>query len=216
MPVWMPFLKEQMRQLIRGFSLMGLWIGGWRAASEFLSPKLWERFVFPYYKEMAEVAVEEGAIPYLHLDADWTRDLERFKEFPKGKCVLSLDGRTDIFKAKEILGDHMCLMGDVSARVSRHAGRSNGLLGAGQRGGAGRLHPRSGLRHPARRQVRERQSHDRRGVLAPRRCFRGARHAGRRGLRYIMNLISSLLEDIARRFEQAGCSIIGHIAEESI
>jgi uroporphyrinogen-III decarboxylase len=63
------------------------------------------------------VAVEEGAIPVLHFDADWTRDLERFKEFPKGKCVLSLDGKTDIFKAKEILGDHMCLMGDVPARM---------------------------------------------------------------------------------------------------
>ena len=113
----MPFLKEQMRQLIRGFSLMGLWIGGWRAASEFLSPRLWERFVFPYYKELADVAIEEGAIPVLHFDADWTRDLERFREFPKGKCVLSLDGKTDIFKAKELLGDHMCIMGDVPARM---------------------------------------------------------------------------------------------------
>ena len=35
------------------------------------------------------------------------------RELPKGKCVLSLDGKTDIFKAKEILGDHMCIMGDV-------------------------------------------------------------------------------------------------------
>jgi len=113
----MPFLKEQMRQLIRGFGLMGLWLGGWRSASEFLSPRLWERFVFPYYKELADVAVEEGAIPVLHFDADWTRDLERFKEFPQGKCVLSLDGKTDIFKAKEVLGDHMCLMGDVPARM---------------------------------------------------------------------------------------------------
>ncbi len=113
----MPFLKEQMRQLIRGFSLTGLWLGGWRSASEFLSPRLWERFVFPYYKELAEVAVEEGVIPVLHFDADWTRDLERLKEFPKAKCVLSLDGKTDIFKAKEILGDHMCLMGDVPARM---------------------------------------------------------------------------------------------------
>lgn len=113
----MPFLKEQMRQLIRGFNLMGLWIGGWRSASEFLSPRLWERFVFPYYKEMIDVALEEGAIPVLHFDSSWTRDLERFKELPKGKVVLSLDGKTDIFKAKELLGGHMCIMGDVPARM---------------------------------------------------------------------------------------------------
>jgi len=30
---------------------------------------------------------------------------------------MSLDGETDIFKAKEILGDHMCLMGDVPAAM---------------------------------------------------------------------------------------------------
>ena len=30
---------------------------------------------------------------------------------------MSLDGETDIFAAKEILGDHMCLMGDVPATM---------------------------------------------------------------------------------------------------
>ena len=115
----MPVLIEQMRQTIRGFGLMGLWIGGWRSASEFVSPRLWDRFVFPYFKAMVDAAVEEGAIPVLHFDANWTRDLERLKEFPKGKCVLSLDGKTDIFKAKEILGDHMCIMGDVPPAHAR-------------------------------------------------------------------------------------------------
>jgi uroporphyrinogen-III decarboxylase len=92
---------------------MGLWIGGWRSASEFISPRLWERFVFPYYKQMVDAAVEEGAIVVLHFDANWSRDLERLKELPKAKCVLSLDGKTDIFRAKQVLGDHMCIMGDV-------------------------------------------------------------------------------------------------------
>ncbi len=179
----MPFLKEQMRQLIRGFSLMGLWIGGWRAASEFLSPRLWERFVFPYYKELADVAIEEGAIPVLHFDADWTRDLERFREFPKGKCVLSLDGKTDIFKAKELLGDHMCLMGDVPARMltlgtpQEVSDYSHRLI---REVGPGRLHPGAGLRHPAGRQVREREG-DGRGRSVTRRGAATPGDAGRRG-----------------------------------
>jgi uroporphyrinogen-III decarboxylase len=109
----LPVLIEIMRNAIRGLGIMGLWIGGWRSASEFVSPRLWNRFVFPYFKAMVEAAVEEGAIPVLHYDANWTRDLECLREFPKAKCVLSLDGKTDIFKAKEILGDHMCIMGDV-------------------------------------------------------------------------------------------------------
>jgi uroporphyrinogen-III decarboxylase len=108
-----PVLIDNMRRTIKGLGIMGLWIGGWRSASEFLAPRLWQRFVLPYYKQMVEAAVEEGAIPVLHFDANWTRDLERLKELPRGKCVLSLDGKTDIFKAKETLGGHMCIMGDV-------------------------------------------------------------------------------------------------------
>jgi len=109
----LPFIIEQMRGLIRTFHFTGLWIGGWRSASEFIAPRLWNRFVFPYYQKMVDAALEENAIPILHFDANWTRDLERLRELPKGKCVLALDSKTDIFKAKQVLGDHMCIMGDV-------------------------------------------------------------------------------------------------------
>jgi uroporphyrinogen-III decarboxylase len=32
---------------------------------------------------------------------------------PAKTCILSLDSMTDIRKAKDVLGDHMCIMGDV-------------------------------------------------------------------------------------------------------
>ena len=44
-------------------------------------------------------------------------DLERFRELPRGRCILALDGENDIFKAREVLGDHMCIMGDVPASM---------------------------------------------------------------------------------------------------
>ena len=37
----------------------------------------------------------------------------RFKEFSQGKVVVALDGEIDIIRAKTILGDHFCIMGDV-------------------------------------------------------------------------------------------------------
>ena len=114
----MPVLIEDMRGLIRAFNLMGLWaVDVGRGAGEFLAPRLSDRFVFPYAKQLVDAAIEEGAIPVLHFDSNWTRDLDRLKELPKATCVLSLDGKTDIFKAKEILGDHMCIMGDVPASL---------------------------------------------------------------------------------------------------
>jgi hypothetical protein len=91
----------------------GVWIGGWRSASKMLAQPLWDRFVWPYVKECVRQTDEAGLIPILHFDSDWTRDLPRLLELPAKKCILSLDSMTDIRKAKEILGDHMCIMGDV-------------------------------------------------------------------------------------------------------
>jgi hypothetical protein len=94
-----------------------VWVGGWRTAPEMLSPEMWRRFVWPYFSRLVREVVDSGLIALLHLDSNWTRELECFKELPRGRCIMALDGETDIFKAKEILGDHMCLMGDVPASM---------------------------------------------------------------------------------------------------
>ena len=46
-----------------------------------------------------------------------TGRLPFLRELPRKKCILMLDGYTDIFKAKEVLGDHLCIMGDVHASL---------------------------------------------------------------------------------------------------
>ncbi|MGD1970760.1 MAG: uroporphyrinogen decarboxylase family protein [Desulfobacterales bacterium] len=94
-----------------------VWVGGWRAAPFMLSPEMWNRLVWPYFSRLVHEVVDSGLIALLHLDSDWTRELNRFRELPKGRCIMALDGETDILKAKEILGDHMCIMGDVSASM---------------------------------------------------------------------------------------------------
>jgi hypothetical protein len=105
--------RERTRHVVRAVGPVGYWIGGWRTAPEFLSPRLWNRFVWPYMKELVDIVAEEGGTPVLHFDANWDREIERLKDLPARKCVLALDGKTDIFRAKKILGGHMCLLGDV-------------------------------------------------------------------------------------------------------
>ncbi len=90
-----------------------VWVGGWRSASAMLSPKMWNEFVFPYFLEMVTRLVENDLVCVLHFDHDWTRDLSRLRELPAKRCILNLDGWTDIRRAKEILADHMAIMGDV-------------------------------------------------------------------------------------------------------
>jgi uroporphyrinogen-III decarboxylase len=112
-----PHLTPRICQGARELGYPAVWVGGWRSASNMLSPKLWERFVWPYFQRLVNEVVDSGLIAILHMDADWTRDLGRFRELPRGRCVLATDGATDLLKAKEILGDHMCLMGDVPATM---------------------------------------------------------------------------------------------------
>lgn len=106
-------LRANARQTLAAKPL-GIWVGGWRAASEFLKPDIWERFEWPYLKELSQICIDEGVIPIHHLDSNWDRDVKYFKELPKQKSIFFPDGTTNIFKAKEVLGDHECINGDVS------------------------------------------------------------------------------------------------------
>ncbi len=79
--------------------------------------ELFERFEWPYLQRYCDAFVSEGITPWLHLDTDWGLNLPYFKELPKGKCVADLDGTTDVFRAEEVLGGHMCISGDVQASL---------------------------------------------------------------------------------------------------
>ena len=113
----LPHLASKIIQGAKSLGYPLVWVGGWRAAPCLLSPAMWRRFVWPYFCKLVVEVVDAGLIALLHLDSDWTRELDMFKELPRGKCIMALDGETDIFKAKEILGDHMCIMGDVPASM---------------------------------------------------------------------------------------------------
>lgn len=102
-----------LRQQLKAIKPLVVFMSPARGASEFFSPKIWERFVWKYLKGMADVIIEEGAVANVHCDGNWERDLRYFRSFPKGKIVFETDGTTDIYKIKEVLGDWACIKGDV-------------------------------------------------------------------------------------------------------
>lgn len=79
--------------------------------------RIFERFEWPYLKKMAETWIANGFVPLLHFDQDWTDNMPYLKDLPRGKCIVDLDSCTDIFKAKEQLRNHLCIMGDVRATM---------------------------------------------------------------------------------------------------
>ncbi len=120
MDMILPHLANKAVRRAKKLGFPVVWIGGWRSAPGLLSPAMWNRFVWPYIRELVYEVTDADLIALLHLDSDWTRELGRFREFPRGKCLMALDGDTDIFRAKDVLGDHMCLMGDVPASMLFH------------------------------------------------------------------------------------------------
>jgi len=121
-------VKEAARAMLKTWfprCLMGPFISGvkrvfiglTRTSASLLSPRQFEEFALADLMETCEYLVRHGLNPLLHLDNDWTAFFPYFRELPAGKCILNLDGSSDIFKAKEVLGDRMCIMGDVPAAL---------------------------------------------------------------------------------------------------
>ncbi|MHB8781572.1 MAG: uroporphyrinogen decarboxylase family protein [Candidatus Geothermincolia bacterium] len=94
-----------------------VFMGGTRTSASAISPKQFEEFALPEWEEMVHFLLRHNITPILHLDSDWTPFFHYFRDLPAGRCVLNLDGTSDIFKAKEVLGDRMCIMGDVPAAL---------------------------------------------------------------------------------------------------
>ncbi len=78
---------------------------------------IFEQFEWPYLQRYVDAFLSEGLTPWFHFDTDWSLNLPYLKQLPRGKCVCDLDGMTDIVKAKEVLGGHMCISGDVPASL---------------------------------------------------------------------------------------------------
>jgi uroporphyrinogen-III decarboxylase len=117
MDVVLPDIIAQSLNGARLAGTMGIWVGGWRSASALVAPRLWNRFVWPYFLKIVHAVVDAGLTPVLHLDQDWTRDLARLRDLPAKKCITNPDGMTNMNKFKELLGDHMAMMGDVPASM---------------------------------------------------------------------------------------------------
>lgn len=112
-----PFLENLFITQLKKDKPVGAWVGGWRAAPQLMSHDTFMEFVWPYIRRLVEIAIAYGAVPVLHFDSCWERELETLRELPERKCILMLDGSTDMRKAREVLDDRMCLMGDVPSSM---------------------------------------------------------------------------------------------------
>jgi uroporphyrinogen-III decarboxylase len=82
----------------------------------FMSNKQYEKFYWPTFRRVILGLIEEGIVPLLFAEGRYDNRLEIIKDLPKGKVVWHFD-RTDMFRAKKILGDNACIAGNVPASL---------------------------------------------------------------------------------------------------
>ncbi len=83
-----------------------------RGSDRFMSKEQWETFYWPTWKKSMEAAIDLGYTPFIFAEGFCEERFEYFLEFPKGSLVIRFTD-TNMFKAKEALGDNFCLMGNV-------------------------------------------------------------------------------------------------------
>ncbi|MGQ9469421.1 MAG: uroporphyrinogen decarboxylase family protein [Nitrososphaerales archaeon] len=91
-----------------------LWLSFINSTPDIVGPPNFSSFVWPTARIMIEQLIEAKILPILQFDVDASPVLNYLKELPKGECILHLDSSTNIIKAKESIGNHMCIMGNVS------------------------------------------------------------------------------------------------------
>jgi uroporphyrinogen-III decarboxylase len=93
-----------------------LFIALHRGAETFMSRKQFEKFYWPGLKKAMLTSIELGFIPMPFCEGKYGDRLEYFLELPKGKAVVHFD-QTDMHRAKEVLKDHLCIMGNVPSAL---------------------------------------------------------------------------------------------------
>jgi len=83
-----------------------------KGIDSFMSPYQFKTFYWPTLKRLILGLIDEGLTPFVFWEGDCTSRLELIADMPKGKAVYLFE-TTDIFKAKEVLRDVVCIRGNV-------------------------------------------------------------------------------------------------------
>jgi uroporphyrinogen-III decarboxylase len=83
------------------------------APDAFMSDKQFKEFYWPTLRQMMLDMIAAGLIPMPLWEADCSKRLEVIRDVPPGKCIYWFE-RTDMVRAREVLGDVVALRGNLS------------------------------------------------------------------------------------------------------
>jgi hypothetical protein len=87
-----------------------------KGADGFLSDEQFRRFYWPTLKAVIQGLIDGGCIPLPAAEGCYNTRLKYLSELPAGKSIWMFD-RTDMEKAKGVVGDTLCLLGNVPSSM---------------------------------------------------------------------------------------------------
>ncbi len=100
-----------------GFSVCPLvFIPIHKGDDSFMSDKQFEKFYWPSFRKLLLGLIEEGLVPSMVVDGSYNRRLEYIKDLPRGSVIWIFE-KTDMALAKNVLGGHACIGGNVTGSL---------------------------------------------------------------------------------------------------
>ncbi len=81
-----------------------------------MSPEQFEKFYWPGLRSLLMSLIDAGLTPHVLWEGVCDSRLETIGDIPPGKAIYHFE-RTDIFRAKKLLGDTVCLRGNVPSSM---------------------------------------------------------------------------------------------------
>jgi uroporphyrinogen-III decarboxylase len=87
-----------------------------KGADGFMSRPQFEKFYWPYWKQVMLALYEEGITSYLFIEGSYNQRLDYLAEMPEKSLVCHFD-KTDMRRVKEMLSDKFIIAGNVPASL---------------------------------------------------------------------------------------------------
>jgi uroporphyrinogen decarboxylase len=100
-----------------------IWIGDPTSSGDAISRKTWLTYGFPYTKRLVQAIHNNGVMVMMHICGNTSDRLDTF--VATGIDAMSLDEKVDLSHARKIMGDKICLWGNVSPSKTLFFGTAN-------------------------------------------------------------------------------------------
>jgi hypothetical protein len=112
----LPFMLEMAVNASRATGNPRVFIPIHWGLDNFMSPDQFRKFFWPTMRELMVGLIDQGLNPCPLWEGNCTSRLEIIKDIPAGKACYAFEA-TDMVKAKEILGDTVCIRGNVPLSI---------------------------------------------------------------------------------------------------